>query len=96
MPHRNQFFGQCRMDRHGLIKIRFRRPHFDRNCNHLDHFAGSWGDNMASQNLLGRLIDNQFHKGFFVLLRKALAHRLELGGVNINWTFGAGPRQRSS
>ena len=56
-PHRHQFFGRGRMQRHGGVEIGLGGPHFHGDGGELHHLGGTLPDNVTADHPVGPAVD---------------------------------------
>ena len=87
-PHRHEFFGRCRVDRHRCVEIRLRPSHFYDNAEKLRHFASLLPEEMDAKHFIGFAIDEDFHEGLFVPPGQGRFQRPEARRVDVDAIIG--------
>ena len=80
----DQFFCHRGMDGYACIELLFRKSRLHGNGRQLQDLGRVRADHVGTDDLVGRLVDDQFVQGALVTVRKHVFHRAKVGRVHLD------------
>src|SRR5207302_3511460 len=84
LPHRHEFLGRGGMNADRGIELRLRRVRPERHREPLDDLSGVRPDHVATEDAIGRAIDDELHERLLVPPREGMLERAKRRTIDVD------------